>query len=166
MTPGQEVIFELFGHVQALLQEMEDESFDDGVSALLSYLKLDDRQAPKGTSNNKDTPQPSKAKGQTEDSKVRINQARKKTLSSQHLRRPRERSSFWNTHPSKTRPAESYPKISTLLDRARKTLPAAKARGNFLSLMDNAKKGERAVLVTGETAELNKVCGMHEYSKR
>ena len=165
MTPGQEVIFELFGHVQALLQEMEDESLDSGVSALMSHLKLDDRQAPEGTSNNKDTPQPSKAKGQTEDSKVRINQARKKTLtSSRHLRRPRERSTFWNTHPSKTRPAESYPKISTLLDRARKALPAAKARSNFLSLMDNAKKGERVVLVTGETGELNKVRGMHEYS--
>ena len=68
------------------------------------------------------------------------------------MRRPRERSTFWNTHPSKTPPAEAYPKLSPSLARARSNLPAAKAKGEFLSLLSNANKsGGRVMLVTGET---------------
>ena len=156
MTPGVEAIFELFGHVQSLLQEQEEEESPASVSELLSHLKLDDGEK-KGESKKSVNETPA---AQTKTN----NQAKKnnpnktagmipKKPSSKTLRRPRQRSTFWNTRPSQTPPAESYPKLSSMMERARKSLPAAKARDDFLSLMASANSGGRVMLVTGETGK-------------
>jgi HrpA-like RNA helicase len=48
-------------------------------------------------------------------------------------------------------PAESYPKLPVLMDRARKSLPAFKIRDEILSLMKLASESGRVSLITGET---------------
>ena len=152
MNSGQEVIFELFGHVQSLLQEEEDSSSspDNGISELLSCLKLDgDSRGSNGTSQSQPDTSDQTKKQQRQ---ATTGQVQKKKHQSKPMRRPRERSTFWNTHPSKTPPAEAYPKLSPSLARARSNLPAAKAKGEFLSLLSDANKsGGRVMLVTGET---------------
>mmetsp|Transcript_15236 Transcript_15236/g.33072 ORF Transcript_15236/g.33072 Transcript_15236/m.33072 type:complete len:1605 (-) Transcript_15236:173-4987(-) len=158
MAPGQEVIFELFGHVQSLLQDEEESPASlDNVSELLSHLKLDNGIGSVKASNSNGSPGPtqSKTNDQAKDDKSRSSQATARQLPKKQpakpFRRPRQRATFWNTHPSKTPPAVSFPKLSIQLDRARKSLPAAKAKDEFLSLMARAKAGGRVVLVTGET---------------
>ncbi|KAL7543887.1 hypothetical protein ACHAXR_013327 [Thalassiosira sp. AJA248-18] len=154
MTPGQEAIFELFGHVQSLLQE-EEESRDslNNVSELLSHLKMDEGNGKKlNKANDSRQATQSKINTETKNGKSELNrgagpQPRKQPT--KPIRRPRVRATFWNTHPSKTPAAD--PKPSSSLERARKSLPAAKARDKFLSLMASAKAGGRVVLVTGET---------------
>eukprot|EP00579_Thalassiosira_antarctica_P027774 CAMPEP_0202007050 /NCGR_PEP_ID=MMETSP0905-20130828/11633_1 /ASSEMBLY_ACC=CAM_ASM_000554 /TAXON_ID=420261 /ORGANISM="Thalassiosira antarctica, Strain CCMP982" /LENGTH=1614 /DNA_ID=CAMNT_0048564925 /DNA_START=88 /DNA_END=4932 /DNA_ORIENTATION=+ len=156
MTPGQEVIFELFGHVQTLLEDEAAEASLENVSELLTHLKLlDDNGEGKSDepiiSNDPPLPQQPKANNsQAKNDKATSNHHAKKQPS-KPFRRPRERATFWNTHPRNTPPAESFPKLPTQLERARKSLPAAKARGDFLSLMAQAAGGGRVVLVTGET---------------
>ena len=151
MMPGTEVIFELFGHIQSLLQEEIDSSSSvDNVSELLVRLKLDDN-SPKadnvsGSSAN-NTSDPDK----NDNAKPNQTKATRKKKTAKPQRRPRERSTFWNTSPAKTQPAESYPKLSPLIDRARKSLPAAKSKDKFLTLMSNAQSSGRVVLVTGES---------------
>ena len=163
MNPGQEVIFELFGEVQSMLQEEEEASASlDGVevSELLSHLNLDDRIGSNDSNNSPNDSRQTQSKTNNQAKKsneVKPNQAVEEQMmprkqQSRPLRRPRERATFWNTHPSKTPPAEAFPKLGPLLERARKSLPAAKAKNEFLSLMSDAKKdGGRVVLVTGET---------------
>jgi len=155
MNPGQEVIFELFGHVQSLLQEEEDSSTssssaDNDVSDLLSCLKLDgDSRRSNGTSQSQSDTSDQTKKQQRQ---ATAGQGQKKKHKSKPMRRPRERSTFWNTPPSMTPPAEAYPRLSPSLARARSNLPAAKAKGEFLSLLSDANKsGGRVMLVTGET---------------
>ncbi|KAL7550933.1 hypothetical protein ACHAWF_014139 [Thalassiosira exigua] len=149
MTPG-EVIFELFGHVQSLLQDEAESPDSPGVSLLLSRLKLDkddDDELSKASEPIENDP----AENAKEKSSLDERQPPKKQQS-KPSRRPRERSTFWNTHPHKTPSAYAPPKLSAMLERARKSLPAAKAKGEFLSLMAEAKAaGGRVVLVTGET---------------
>ena len=47
--------------------------------------------------------------------------------------------------------AIAFPKLSASMEKARKSLPAAKARKEFLSIMQKAESTGRVVLVTGET---------------
>jgi len=146
-SAGQELIFDLFGHVQSLLQE-EETSFNDRSivrSELLSHLKLDERI--------------SEASEKCSSRLTSLDTANKDAVgvvknTTRVYSRPREeRRTFWNTHPSITPKAVAYPKLSTLMDRSRKSLPAAKAREEFLSLLAkaNAIGGGRVLLVTGET---------------
>lgn len=146
ISAGQEVIFYLFGHVKSLLQE-EEASFNDKSiirSELLSHLKLE-----KGID------------GASEkcSSRITLDTANKaaggvvKNTTSVYLRPREERRTFWNTPPSITPKAVAFPKLSTVMDGSRKSLPAAKAREEFLSLLvkANAISGGRVLLVTGET---------------
>jgi HrpA-like RNA helicase len=71
--------------------------------------------------------------------------------SSLSRRRPRERSKFWSVPPNKTVSATAFPKISILLDKTRKALPAAAARNEFLTKLDNCSEAGSVMLVTGET---------------
>ena len=64
-------------------------------------------------------------------------------------KRPRERSPFWSVPPSKTPPAVPFP--AGALKRARASLPAAKARDDFLKALRRADQGSHVVLCTGET---------------
>lgn len=142
LEPGQEVIFELFGHVQELLQDICDgqSSSVDDASLLLSSLKLGG--SPDVSSSNGKVRAPS-------------NEDKAKPAATKQIpkpsRRPREKSSFWNTPPKNTPSADAFPKLSSLLEKARKSLPAAEARSEFLRLMDKAGRGGRVMLVTGET---------------
>jgi ATP-dependent RNA helicase DHX57 len=144
LEPGQEAIFELFGHIQELLQ---DSTMDDTSSVLLSHLHIkDSEERSTSLSKTNDTIEiDNDQNNQVELSVPRPSSRAKPT------RRPREKSSFWNTPPKATPPAESSPKLSITLEKARNSLPAAKARSEFLSLMEQASLGGRVLLVTGET---------------
>ena len=147
ISAGQEVIFDLFGHLQSLLQE-EEASFNDVSivrSELLSHLKLDE-------SIDKESEKCASRLTSLDTANMAVNGVVKNTT--RVYSRPREeRRTFWNTHPSNTPKAVPFPKLSTLMDRSRKSLPAAKAREEFLSLLAkaNAIGGGRVLLVTGET---------------
>ncbi|GAX26203.1 hypothetical protein FisN_16Lh020 [Fistulifera solaris] len=65
--------------------------------------------------------------------------------------RPREGKPFWSQSPSQTPEATPFPKISTAIEMARKSLPAAKARDDFLQLLRQAGESGRVLLLTGET---------------
>ena len=143
LEPGIEAIFELFGHVQELLQDDEEKSSLENTSMLLSELNLDNVEAPTKGSKKEITPTNKENSNHFE-----TPAARKQSKPS---RRPREKSAFWNTSPTKTPPAESFPKLPPILEKARKSLPAAKARDEFLSLMKKAGESGRVMLVTGET---------------
>jgi hypothetical protein len=136
LSPGQECIFELFGYVQTLLQEVDE----GDPSLLLSKLNLDDE-----TESNAPTKSTNNAPKESGSGKQRSRQLQKL------FRRPREKSSFFNTPPSKMPPAEAHPKLPVLMDRARKSLPAFKIRDEILSLMKLASESGRVSLVTGET---------------
>jgi RWD domain len=75
------------------------------------------------------------------------------TNSTKSYRRTHEkRKSFWTILPSDVPPAVPFPQISVVIERARKSLPAAASREEFLGGMKEAKRlGIRVVLVTGET---------------
>eukprot|EP00804_Cyclotella_cryptica_P010194 CCRYP_013832-RA/>CCRYP_013832-RA protein AED:0.01 eAED:0.01 QI:166/1/1/1/1/0.8/5/1790/1137 len=140
LQPGQEVIFELFGHVQELLQATDGMSSSlQDTSNLLTHLNLGSEEEA-SSANNKNH------NGNI--NPVDLNRCK---LRPQSVKRPRERSTFWSTSPKDTPPAEPFPKLSAFLEKARKCLPAANARAEFLSLMDHANKRGRVVLVTGET---------------
>ena len=64
-------------------------------------------------------------------------------------KRPRERSPFWSVPPNKTPPAVPFP--AGALKRARASLPAAKARDDFLKALRRSEQGSHVVLCTGET---------------
>jgi hypothetical protein len=71
------------------------------------------------------------------------------------IRRPREKAFFSSKTPEQSTPAATaFPKISPTLERQRKSLPAAKARDDILSVMKQADEGGRVVIVTGETGML------------
>lgn len=135
MAPGSECIFELFGHAQSILQD-EEESDGASVNSVL-LAKLNIGNAPQ-TSTRPNT-------------EKRPNGTRSQVKKKCNLRRPRERSTFWSTPPSKTPLAESFPKLPAHLSKARAKLPAAKARADFFSLLSEADASGRVLLVTGET---------------
>lgn len=142
ITPGQECIFELFGYVQSLLQEEEEQSSLDNTSALLAKF---------GDSTRTKANRMQQGKQTTKDGdrlSVPVAFIPSQPRSKPHPR-PCERSAFWNTPPHKTPPTEASPKLPSLLDRARKNLPAAKAKDEFLSLMKRANAKGHVVLVTG-----------------
>ena len=140
---GNEAIFELYGHVQELLQDIDIQSNPvNETSMLLSQLSIDCEETIKTTDNEKNATNTSK------DIETKPPLLRQQIVST---RRPREKSSFWNTSPKNAPPADAFPKLSALLEKARKNLPAAKAKSEFLSLPEKASHGGRVVLVTGET---------------
>ena len=137
LSPGQECIFELFGHVQTLLQDMEE----DDPCLLLSKLSLNEQAESNPTKSNASKP-PNK---ESDSGKRRNRQLKTK------FHRPREKSSFFSIPPNKTQPAKDHPKLPVLIDRARKSLPAFKIRDEILSLLKQASDSGRVSLVTGET---------------
>ena len=67
-------------------------------------------------------------------------------------RRPKTPSVFWATPPTKTAPATSFC-WNKSIERQRKSLPAWKARDDFLSKLKDSCKSSRVVLVTGDTGK-------------
>lgn len=139
------MIFELFGYVQELLGE--DES-------VLSEQRTDDTllQFIKG---GKEIITSTKSIASQPKTKASNKLAVPKVGQSKTLRRPREKSFFWSKKPHQTPLATAFPKLSTLMETCRKRLPAAKARSEFLTLLQMAEKENNVLLVTGETG-----CGM------
>ncbi len=153
LTPGEECIFTLFGHVQSMLQDENSwNSLQNETSKLFSSLTLHDSVVENSTSLD-----PS---GCGKYDRVSATEQQQSMPQPTKRYRPREKNSFWNKSPETTTPAEPFPKLSALLDRARKSLPAAKARDEFLALLERASKSCRVTLVTGETGEY---FGLHHY---
>ena len=148
LPQDEPMIFELFNYAQELLQSGED-SLTSGTiksghdSALLPYLKGGDVYA------QKEAPATAKRYGSKQDQKT----SRSKGQSSgpTFKRRPRTKSFFWSKSPKETPPAQAFPKLRTVIENARKRLPAAAARDEFLRVMKAAEKTGNVVLVTGET---------------
>jgi hypothetical protein len=65
--------------------------------------------------------------------------------------RPSTKNDFWSTSGKQVAPAVAFPKISTLITKTREGLPAANAKNEFLSKLNESEKLNRVVLVTGET---------------
>ena len=78
-------------------------------------------------------------------------------LSPTNLCRPKQRASFWTTSPKLTPKAVPFPEIKGTIRRQRESLPAAKAKGDFLVAMQRCLSTGRVVLVTGDTG-CGKVC--------
>jgi hypothetical protein len=134
---GDPVFFEIYGEEQNMLQTLED----------LPLLHLSSTSVPKpigkGSSSSSTAPSSSAS--------TSTKTASKKTSSGISMkRRPKARSVFWSTPPKQTPPAISF-NWSKSIERQRKSLPAWKARADFLSKLEESCKSSRVVLVTGDT---------------
>lgn len=122
MTFGEPMIFEIFSQVQ-----MQQQSMDDLPSVSLS--------------GSVEFPPPIVAvKNVAATDTTKKSSAFIKPRTAFRAMRPRERGVFWSTHPSKTTTATAFPKLSATLQMQRKSLPAGKARGDFLSILREADK--------------------------
>lgn len=123
------MMYELFGKAQELLQEAEDGELKPVTLA----------------SSAEKAPTQAKPKAQQVQGKAPSNArpARK--------RRPRQRSPFWSLPPRKTPKATAFPELDANIRRQRGSLPAAKARQDFLQAMKKSEESGRVVLVTGDT---------------
>ena len=70
-----------------------------------------------------------------------------------HCRCTREHHNFWNTQPQHTPPAIPFPKLSMIMEKARKELPAAAVRTKVLNMMKKMAETSagRIILVTDDT---------------
>jgi ATP-dependent RNA helicase DHX57 len=129
------MIYEIYGKCRSLLQEAADGELTP-VSLTL---------APNGTKTSTREAQevPQKASESSLDLSL--------VYTARQLRRPRERASFWSTPPNKTSPAISFPVCDSSIRRQRESLPAAKARTDFLEAMRRSNHTGRVVLITGDT---------------
>lgn len=143
---GNPMMFEIYGEVQTIFHSLS--SGDVKSLSLLPALGVAEVLPSANLNNSRSQPAP-KAEATQQPTK----QKEKATSSAPRkpVRRPRARSTFWSSHPSRTPSATAYPKIDNAMDRARKSLPAFKFRKEFLAAMSKADKGGRVVLVTGDT---------------
>ena len=133
LPPSEPMMYELFGQAQTLLQEASD-----GQLNAVSLTTTTTTSAAKTTTTT--TASPPANTGSKSSAKP-----------TKFLRRPRVRSPFWSLHPTKTPRAEPHPTVAASMKAARDSLPAAKMKEEFLSVMRKAEKGGRVVLVTGAT---------------
>ena len=127
---GEPMIFEVYGQMQSLLQDID--ALDPPSSEMVK---------------NK-IPDIGKSHSATTDVSSDVSKKRKRLVP---FKRPRHRGFFWLTSPQKTPPADAHPKVSSTLERQRRSLPAWKARDEFLSILKKADSSSRVVLVTGDT---------------
>lgn len=120
---GEPMIFEVHGQVQSILQSILDGELPS-VTLLPSHSPKVQPQVTRKLDSKKVEPQG--RKGRPRAPPV--------------IRRPRERQPFWSTHPTKTTVATAFPKIPFLIDKTRKSLPAATARSEFLAVMRKAEQ--------------------------
>jgi hypothetical protein len=128
---GDPMIYEIVGHLQTLLQS----AADGELSPVALSSAIASRPAKKVADN---------VKGDGNSEILNPKPAAR-------LRRPRERSSFWSRSPKQTPAATAFPSIGAAMKAERDSLPAAKARAEFISVMRAADKGGRVILVTGDT---------------
>ena len=151
LSLGDPMVYELYGFVQGILPSLPDglstPISSGSESLLLAHLEGGKTIGKAKSSSNAQTGGSSAATGD----KSRKKKADKSGKRPPAQRRPREKSFFWSKTPKQTPPAIAFPKLSVSIDKARKGLPAAKAREEFLSIMKKAENTGRVVLVTGET---------------
>lgn len=137
---GDPMIFEIVGHLQNLLQSAADGE--------LSFVALSSEISSRPTKKVADN-----VKGDENSEFLDPKPV-------ERFRRPRERSSFWSRSPKQTPAATAFPNIGAAMKAARESLPAAKARAEFISVMRAADKCGRVVLVTGDTGcgKVNVLC--------
>ena len=142
---GEPMLYELYTYATSVL--MDDASYDPGAhsNSLLPFLP---GGKPEQQKSEKEALKKNVEKS-NDNSKSRRKKNGKDIGSTP--KRPRLRSPFWTLPPDKVIPAKENPKVSATMDRARKNLPAAKAKDEFLSIMAAAEKAGRVCLVTGET---------------
>lgn len=136
LTRGEPMIYEIYGKVTELLHSAKDGDME--------YVSL----MPILGGKVADTAPPESSKIRHESSSADDNTA-SSFLMQKTVRRPREKALFWSKAPKDTPAAFAFPKTSSVINNARKELPAAKARNEFLSIMKKADKASRVVLVTG-----------------
>jgi len=129
---GEPMVFEIHSHVQSLLQSLDE----------LPRMSLRSTASiSSGNSSNEwslETPASTEKKAKTQSSRSPI-------------RRPRERG-YFSLAPKNTPPATPFPQLDYLIEKSRKSLPAAHARREFLAALGKAKtSGGRVLLVTGDT---------------
>lgn len=155
---GDPMVYELYGFVQGILQSLPDglsvPISSGGDSLLLSYLDGGGAFAETTLSSSPRAGGSATSKG-GDPAKAEQKSGNKNSTSTSSRapaqRRPREKSFFWSKKPKQTPAAIAFPKLSASMEKARKSLPAAKAREEFLSIMQKAERTGRVVLVTGET---------------
>jgi hypothetical protein len=133
MDLGNAFIFEVYGHVQTLFHSIS--SGEIKPLSLLSALVVGDTPSSKPATRQQTSDSESKAR-------LHVSNPPKQSTSSPrevHMR-PRERSVFWSSSPTKTPPATAFPKIRKSMDQARKSLPAFKARNDFLAAIAKAEQ--------------------------
>ena len=146
LSLGEPMMFEVFSHAQTLLQTLDE--------------------LPKGMSlSNNEASQQNSVKEQPNQKHMQDVAASSSKLMPPTIlpietqaikKRPRNRGTFWSQPPNKTKPAAEFG-WSKSIEKQRKSLPAWKARNEFLSVLNQASKASRVVLVTGDTG-CGKVC--------
>lgn len=133
LPKGAPMIFELFGFVEERLRERRPRSGDDVPSPL---------------STNDDVP----VKKTNKSSKKQRSKPAPPSRAPRPRLRPRVRDVFWSTPPRDAPPAVPVPStVSAAIARARRSLPAHRARDEFLDVLARAERHRRVLLVTGET---------------
>jgi hypothetical protein len=131
---GDPMLFEIYGEAQNMIQSLEDLPFLP-LSATSVPVTIDKESSGIHSSS----------------SSLKKTTSKETTKAKSIKRRPRTRSAFWSTPPEKTTPATPFC-WSKSMERQRKSLPAWKARDDFLAKLDEScKSGNRVVLVTGDT---------------
>jgi hypothetical protein len=132
LSLGEGMLFEIYGQAQNLFQCLE-ELPNLALAPTANSVARIDLPGPLHTPIS----QPSSAK----------QHSIKQTVGH---KRSRVRSPFWSDPPSRTPPSTPFC-WSPSIERQRKSLPAWKARDDFLSKLNEASKSSRVVLVTGDT---------------
>lgn len=141
LTLGEPMLFEIYGHAMTLLESLDE---------LPKGLSLSSPSSPEPESQSSSAKAPEIATSTPTFGATTSSRATESTRTAAK-KRPRARGTFWSLPPNKTTPAKAFG-WSKSMELQRKSLPAWKARGEFLSILDEAcKKGSRVVLVTGAT---------------
>lgn len=144
------MVFEVFNYVQDLLLNLDDMKGSQN-SSLLPYLGGGEKFIKKPPVKTPSAPREEKRSNEKNIQKMQNRRSGPKA-------RPRTKSFFWSHHPKDTPPAKAFPKLRTIIENARKRLPAAKARDEFLRVMAEADNCDRVLLVTGETGKSPYMC--------
>jgi ATP-dependent RNA helicase DHX57 len=138
LTKGEPMIYEIYGRVTELLHSAQHGG--------MQHISLMPALGEKVTaSSSQDVSKIKQETSRADDNATSPSLVRKRIC------RPQVRASFWSKAPKDTPVASAFPKTSSVISNTRNELPAAKARGEFLSVMKKADKAGRVVLVTGDT---------------
>ena len=134
LTKGEPMMYEIYGQATSLLHSCQDSEMKQ--ISLMPALG----GKPSDSTSNSNASKKRQTGYSADENATRMASANKK------VRRPREKAFFWSKPPKDTPVATAFPKIGLSLSNARKGLPAAKARDEFLSVMKQADKVRKDAL--------------------